>query len=122
LGATKPVWAIHANIVEAGLLHYATDLLFCTSAENPHHRFLKRPISVCIFGNGLLVLDGRPFLLNFSEFLHGDAVQEHHDDEILALEKQFSVAETTVQNCKTLSMGSNPIVASESKRFTEKFR
>jgi hypothetical protein len=27
-----------------------------------------------------------------------------------------------VRNCKTLTMGSIPIVASESKRFTEKFR
>jgi hypothetical protein len=87
--------------------------------KNPHRRFFKRPISVCIFGNGLHVLSGKPLLPDFSEFLPSDAVQEHHNDEFAALEKRFKLAESAVQNCKALIMGSNPIVASENKRFSE---
>ena len=71
------------------------------------------------FGNGPLVLDSRPFLLDFSGFLPSDAVQEHHNDEFAALEKRFTLAESTVQNCKTLTMGSIPIVAFEKKRSAE---
>jgi hypothetical protein len=88
----------------------------------PSPPFFKRPTSVCIFGNGLHVLNGRPFLLDFSGFLPSDAVQEHPNDEFAALAKRFTLAESTVQNCKTLIMGSNPIVASKNQRFTEKFR
>jgi hypothetical protein len=88
----------------------------------PSPPFFKRPTSVCIFGNGLHVLNGRPFLLNFSGFLPSDAVQEHHHDEFAALAKRFTLAESTVQNCKTLTRGSIPLVASKIERFTEKLR
>ena len=90
--------------------------------KNLYRHFPGHLISVSSFRNGLLVPDGRLLLLNFSGFLHGDAAQEHHYDEFAALEKRFTLAEPTVQNCKTLIMGSNPIVASENKRPTEKFR
>jgi hypothetical protein len=54
-------------------------------ATQPHYRFLQRPISVCIFENGLHVPDGRPFLMDFSGFLQGDAVQEHLNTGLTAV-------------------------------------
>jgi hypothetical protein len=65
---------------------------------------------------------GRTFLLNLSGVSQVDAGQEHSNEGFAAAQRGFAMAAATVQNCKTLSMGSNPIVASESKRFTEKFR
>jgi hypothetical protein len=53
--------------------------------HKPHRRFLKRPISIHIFGDDLLALDGRSFLLNSSGFLHGDAVQEHSAGDALGV-------------------------------------
>jgi hypothetical protein len=82
------------------------------SPQNPHRRFLRRPISVYSFGNDLLVPDGRSFLLNFSGFSHGDSVQEHSNEGFAAAPRGFAMAESTVQNCKTLTMGSIPTVAS----------
>jgi len=60
-------------------------------------------------------------LLDFSWFLPSDVVQEHSNEGFAAAQRGFTLAEPIVQNCKTLIMGSNPIVASEKKRFTEKF-
>jgi hypothetical protein len=87
--------------------------------KNPHRRFLGNLISASDFRNGLLVPDARPFLLNFPGFSHGDAVQEHSNAGFAAVQRGFPLTEPIAQNCKTLIMGSNPIVASESKRFTK---
>jgi hypothetical protein len=67
---------------------------------------------------GLCVPGGKLFMLNFSGFLYGNAVQEHHHDEFAALEKRFLVPESTAQNGKPLTMGSIPAVASKNQRFT----
>jgi len=83
--------------------------------KNPHRPFLNRSISVCIFENGLHILDGRPFLLDFSRFLPGASVQEHSNEGFAAAQRGFTLVELTVQNCKTLTAGSIPAVASESE-------
>jgi hypothetical protein len=57
--------------------------------KKPRGRFFNYPISVCTFGNGPLVLDSRLFLLNFSGFLHGGAVQEHSADWPVTLHGRF---------------------------------
>jgi hypothetical protein len=48
-------------------------------------RRAQSPRLAGILENGLLVLNGRPFLLNFSGFLQGDAVQAHFNNRLTAV-------------------------------------
>ena len=83
-GASGPMLVGAANVGPRIRTH--RDREDADGPKKPHRRFLGNPISASDFGSGLLVPHDKPFLLNFSGFSQGDAVQEHANDRVAALE------------------------------------